>query len=118
MKSGSLRRRSRIQIAEEKKQEALQKAETQAKLAQYAQMEAKVAELEQFAHNRQMFIDGFHVLKSKGLLKNTDGNTFEVVASFEESEALRKQIADDEKVASQMQKQFDTTPGFGPDPER
>ena len=51
-----------------------------------------------------MFIDGFHVLKSKGLLKNTDGNTFEVVASFEESEALRKQIADDEKVASQMQK--------------
>ena len=81
-------------------------------------MEAKIAELEQFAHNRQMFIDGFHVLKSKGLLKNTDGNTFEVVASFEESEALRKQIADDEKVAIQMQKQFDTTPGFGPDPER
>ena len=52
MKSGSVRRRSRIQIAEEKKQEALQKAETKAKLAQFELMEAKIADLEQFAQNR------------------------------------------------------------------
>ena len=52
MKSGSLRRRSKFQIAEDKRQDALKLAETQAKLAKFEQMEAKIADLEQFAENR------------------------------------------------------------------
>ena len=45
MKSGSVRRRTKIQIEEEKKQEKLKKAEIEAKLARFEQMEAKIAEL-------------------------------------------------------------------------
>ena len=102
MKSWSVRRRTKIQIEEEKKQEKLKKAEIESKLARFEQMEAKIADLTEFDHNRNMFINGFNVLKSKGLLKHTGGNNFEAVTSFEESEALRKQIADDEAVAAQM----------------
>ena len=45
MKSGSVRRRTKIQIEEEKRQEKLKKAEIEAKLARFEQMEAKIAEL-------------------------------------------------------------------------
>ena len=51
-----------------------------------------------------MLRGAFNVLQSKGLIKSAGGQSFEAVESFQESEALRKQIADDELIAKQMEK--------------
>ena len=45
MKPGAKRRRSKAQIAEEKKQAELKEAEIAAKLAQYDQMQTQIAEM-------------------------------------------------------------------------
>ena len=63
MKIGYVRRRTKIQIEEEKKQENLKKTEIRSNFARFEQMETKFAELTELDHNRNMFINGFNVLK-------------------------------------------------------
>ena len=67
-------------------------------------MQQRIAELEQIHAHGEMLEGAFNVLRSKGLIKQVGGQSFEAVESFQESEALRKQIADDELIAKQMEK--------------
>ena len=46
MKQGTLRRRSKLEIAEAKRNEAAQKAEVEAKLAQYEKVQLQLSQLQ------------------------------------------------------------------------
>ena len=53
-----------------------------------------------------------------GLIKLTSNNTWLITPDYQEAQVLKKQIEDDEKIASEMQKQMEETPNYQPDQER
>ena len=55
-----------------------------AKLAQFEQMEQKVANIEAYEQQRQMFQGAFEILRNRGLVKQVNGgSSFEAVESLE-----------------------------------
>ena len=118
MKAGSKRRRSRAEIVRDKLLNAQKEREVQEKLAQFNYMQQRIKQLELFEGDRQNLSDAFQHLKSKGLIKQEFNGNFSAVNSYEEAEKIRKQVEEDQKIASQMQNDMQAQPGFTPDPER
>ena len=118
MKAGSKRRRSRAEIERDKLLNAQREREVQEKLSQFAQMQMELSEYKRLDVNRQILSDSYIYLQKKGLLKqNSQGQTV-CVDDFQEAEALRLQIAEDARIAAQMQREMQAQPSFTPDPER
>ena len=56
----------------------------------------------QVAVQQQALEETVKTLRMNGLIKLTSNNTWLITPDYEEAQALKKQIADDEKVASEM----------------
>ena len=79
MKPGSKRRRSKAQIADEKKAAEQKEQEIAAKLAQFDYMQAKMAEMQQSLDNANVMHARVLEMAALGELKEAPNGSFQVV---------------------------------------
>ena len=91
LKQGSLRRRGKLEIAEAKRNEAIQKAEIEQKLAAFDRMQAQIDSLQQQAAQTSQIQGMLQGLENSGLIKQTGVCQYEGVDSYEEQQQLLAQ---------------------------
>ena len=84
MKQGSLRRRSKLEIAESKRLEAVKKVEIEEKLAAFDRMQAQLDSLQEQAAAANQVHGVIQHLVDGGLIKELAPGQYEGVGSFQE----------------------------------
>ena len=97
MKPGSKRRRSKAQIADEKKAAEQKEQEIAAKLAQFDYMQAKMAEMQQSLDNANVMHARVLEMAALGELKEAPNGSFQVVDDMAERQSIRSAHASKNK---------------------
>ena len=91
MKQGTLRRRSKLEIAESKRREAAEKAEIEQKVAQFDALQQQIQQLQSQANAAGQIHGVLQHLKGAGLIKEMSPGNYEGVESYEEHQQLASQ---------------------------
>lgn len=102
MKDGAKRRRTKEEIKREKLAEEERLADINQKVQQFERMQAELDELragrDQYA-NAEAAVQN---LQARGMVRFLDGNQIQPVQSWEESQQLLQQMADDQALAERL----------------
>ena len=122
MKAGAKRRRTKQDIIDEKRAQQKKQNDIEVKLLRighieeaYEKQQAQLMEYKVSSDNLTFHMKELH---KQGLIKQLNNGQLSHVESFEEAEALRLQIAEDQRIAEEMQSQMQQTPVGGPDASR
>lgn len=109
-KASAKRRRTKLEIEEDKLREEAQKFEVELKLKKFAEMEQQVSKMQEQIQNHQILLNQASSLYDQGLLKQVEDGTWLAVDSFQEQQALLAQRQQEAQKSKQHEQQVNVNP--------